>query len=70
MGARDPSYYYNSGKLADPEFRQERARKAALASHSLDAHVRRLVESAPELSPEQRDRIAVALRASIPKDAA
>lgn len=57
--AGDPRY--RSGKLADPEFRRERARKAAAAVHSIDAKIRAVVESAPMLSPEQVDRIRRAL---------
>ena len=51
-----------TGKLADPEFRRERARRAALASHSVDANIRRLVDAAPPLTAEQRDKLALLLR--------
>lgn len=49
------------GKLADPAFRQNRARAAALKSHSLDSLVRRIVDRAPELSTEQRQQLAAVL---------
>lgn len=51
-----------AGRLADPEFRHRRAVTAALARTSVDAHIRALVERAPSLTPEQRDRIALLLR--------
>jgi hypothetical protein len=41
------------GKLADPEFRKERARKAAVARTSVDAHIDALVAKAPPLTAEQ-----------------
>ena len=47
---------------ADPEYRHKRARKAAAARHSLDAYIRSIVDRAPELTPAQRDRLAVVLR--------
>jgi hypothetical protein len=50
-------YHTTSGKLADPAFRAERARKAAQASHSLDAHIRALVNAAPPLTPAQREKL-------------
>lgn len=55
-------YHTTSGKLADPAWREERARKAALASHSLDAHVKAIVDRAPELTPAQREQLALLLR--------
>lgn len=51
-----------NGKLADPEWRKARAIKASRAAHSLDTHVRRVVERAPDLSPEQLDRLRAILR--------
>jgi hypothetical protein len=55
-----PSYV---GKLADPEFRRERARKAGAASHAtLNRHVKAIVDRAPELTDEQKCRLAVLLR--------
>lgn len=51
-----------SGKLADPEARRERARKAARARHSLDTYIKQIVDRAPELTAEQRDRLAAILR--------
>lgn len=52
------------GKLADPAFRRERAQKAAHASHSLDAHIRAVVDAAPALTAEHVER----LRALLPAD--
>lgn len=54
--------YSRTGKNADPGFRHDRARKAALARESLDNYVRKLVDRAPELTAEQRDRLALLLR--------
>jgi hypothetical protein len=55
----------HTGKASDPEFRHERARKAAVASHATrNRHVKAIVDRAPELTPELRDRLAVVLRQS------
>jgi hypothetical protein len=59
------SVKHYSGRLADPEFRRQRARKAAHASHNIDAHIKAIVDRAPELSAEQRDRLALLLRAPV-----
>lgn len=40
-----------------PEQRTERARKAALARHSLDTYVKTVVDRAPELTLEQKSRL-------------
>jgi hypothetical protein len=40
------------GDLTDPEFRRERASKAARASHSIDAHVRAIAAGADQLTAE------------------
>lgn len=48
----------STSKLSDPVWRTERARKAAAARHSLDTYVKHVVDRAPELSPEQRARLA------------
>jgi hypothetical protein len=50
-----------TGKLADPAWRAERARKAAAARTTIDAHVKALVDRAPELTCAQRDRLALLL---------
>lgn len=50
-------YHTSSGKLADPEFRSQRARAAALASHDISAHVRAVVRHSDLLTPEQRAEI-------------
>jgi hypothetical protein len=49
------------GKEDDPEFRRERARRAAVASHSTDAVLRRFVRRIPDLTPEQIDTVRRAL---------
>lgn len=59
MAKRANPYY--SGKLADPEFRRERARNASLARNTVDAHIRALVEAAPPLTTEQKARLAALL---------
>jgi hypothetical protein len=41
-----------SGKLADPKFRQQRARDAALAAHSPAAHIRAIIRHAGKLTAE------------------
>ena len=46
----------------DPQVAHERARKAGRASHSLDSYIKRIVDRAPELTAEQRDRLASLLR--------
>lgn len=49
-------------KLEDPEWRADRARKAALARTNPEAHARALVRDWPELTHEQKDRLRVLLR--------
>lgn len=44
-----------------PAQRTERARKAALARTSLDAHIDAIVAKAPDLKPEHRARLATLL---------
>jgi hypothetical protein len=51
------------GKLADPEWRRARARKARAAQSTPDAHIRALVEAAPELTPEQVAQLRTLLHA-------
>lgn len=51
-----------SGKLADPEWRKERARKGGRARHTLDIYIASLVERAPELTDEQKDKLRDLLR--------
>lgn len=55
----DPNY---QGKLADPAWRKERARKGADAVNSPDGLINRLVAQAPALTAEQRDKLAALLR--------
>lgn len=50
------------GKLADPEFRRERAKKASEAAHGIDRAVERVVAGWPDLTPEQKDRLAGLVR--------
>jgi hypothetical protein len=50
-----------TGKLADPQFRRARASKAARASHSVDAHIRALVDAWPPLTPQQRETLRLIL---------
>jgi hypothetical protein len=53
-----------SGKLADPEFRKQRAKNAANQRTTLDHYVAKLVDAAPQLSDEQKSRLAVLLHPS------
>jgi hypothetical protein len=50
------------GPLSDPAVRRERASRAGRSRTSVDYYVQKLVESAPALTPEQRDRLALLLR--------
>jgi hypothetical protein len=56
-----PSKGYG-GKLADPQVRHDRASKARAAQTTTDYYVQKVVDRAPELTAEQRDRLAVLLR--------
>jgi hypothetical protein len=58
-----PSKGYG-GKLADPQVRRDRASKARAAQTTTDYYVQKLIERAPELSAEQRDKIAALLRSA------
>lgn len=51
-------------KLDDPAWRQERARKASRASHSVETLVATLVRRAPELSDSHRSQLRALLNAS------
>lgn len=48
-------------KLDDPQWRRERARKAARARTTVDAHIRALVDAAPPLTGAQRAKLAALL---------
>jgi hypothetical protein len=48
----------STGKLADPAWRVERARKAATARTTLDAHIRAIADRAPELTDGQLHQLA------------
>ena len=61
-GASSVPVTTNKPSAADPEFRHERARKAAAARHSIDTYITSIVDRAPELTAEQRDRLALLLR--------
>lgn len=47
---------------ASPEVRRERAQKARAAQLSIDHYVQKIVDRAPELTPEQCDRLRALLR--------
>jgi hypothetical protein len=51
-----------TGSITDPDFRHRRAKLAAEARASTDHDIKALVDRAPELTPEQRDRLATLLR--------
>ena len=51
-----------ASKTLNREQRIARARTAARAAHSLDSYIKRIVARAPELTAEQRDRLATLLR--------
>jgi hypothetical protein len=50
-----------AGKLADPQFRTQRARRAGKASQSAAAHITRFLAKLPELTPEQIETVRRAL---------
>jgi hypothetical protein len=52
------------GKTADAELRRERASKAGRARTGADYHIAKLAEAAPDLTAEQRDKLATVLRTS------
>jgi hypothetical protein len=52
------------GKLADPQVRHDRAVKARAAQLTPDYYIRRIVEAAPELTDDQRDKLAILLRSA------
>jgi hypothetical protein len=51
-----------TGTSNDAEFRRRRAQHARAAQDSIDSHIKRLVERSPELTSEQRNRLALLLR--------
>jgi hypothetical protein len=53
-------------KTLTPEQRSERARKAASARTTVDAHIRALVDAAPEFTDEQLQRLTVLLAPAKP----
>jgi hypothetical protein len=50
-----------TGKLADPAWRAERARNAAVARTTTEAHIKAIVDRAPKLTPAQYEALALAL---------
>lgn len=52
---------YVMKNLPPVEVRQERARKAAAARHSLDSQVKRIAARVHEMTPEQRQVLREAL---------
>jgi hypothetical protein len=53
-----------TGSTSDPEFRRRRAALAARTRASLDHHIKKVVDAAPELTPDQRDRLALIFKTS------
>jgi hypothetical protein len=51
-----------TGRLADPQWRHERAKLAAQARTTPDYYIARLEEAASDLTDEQRGRLAALLR--------
>jgi hypothetical protein len=61
------------GPLSDPSVRRERASRGGRSRTGVEYHIRKLVEEAPPLTAEQRDKLALLLRGSsdaYPQDAA
>ena len=58
-----------NGKLADPEVRIARARRAAQASHTGAGTVRRFLNHLDELTPEQIETVRRALPPAWDEDA-
>ena len=50
------------GPLSDPAVRTERASRGGRARTGIDYYIRKLVENAPPLTAEQRDKLALLLR--------
>jgi hypothetical protein len=46
----------------------EEARELAGKRHSLDTYIKSIVDRAPELTPDQKSKLAAALRPSRPSD--
>lgn len=49
-----------------PTLTTDEARALAKRRHSLDTYIKSIVDRAPELTPEQRDKLAVVLRPASP----
>jgi hypothetical protein len=59
-----------TGKVADPEFRHQRAKRANEARNNTELLVQRIVAHAPELTTQQRLRLATMLVITPPNDQA
>lgn len=59
-----------SRKIDDPDWRRWRAKRAAAARNSVDNHIKALVDAAPPLTTEQRDKLALLLCGGGNSDAA
>ena len=51
-----------TGSITDPDFRRRRAEHAARSRTTVDHYIDKLVDEAPPLTAEQRDRLSVLLR--------
>jgi hypothetical protein len=61
---RNPDSPIAGGTNADPEFRRLRGQYGAEQRESLDRYITKILARAPELTSEQRDRIATLLRSA------
>lgn len=59
-----------TGSLADPDFRHRRAVHAAKARTNVDHYIQQLVERAPELTSDQKQRLSLLLNGSAPRGGA
>lgn len=62
MSTKAPTRRHRVYETLTDEQRTERARNAALARTTPDAHIRALADAAPTLTAEQRDKLATLLR--------
>jgi hypothetical protein len=59
---RNPDSPIAGGTNADPEFRKLRGRYGAEKRESLERHIDKIVDAAPHLTVEQRDRLETLFR--------
>jgi hypothetical protein len=59
---RNPDSPIAGGSNTDPEFRRLRGQYGAQRRESLDRYVQKIVDHAPELTGEQKDKLAALLR--------